>query len=108
MAAADVELSVRQVQRNVADLISCAAAGGYPEPALVLRTRRDQVMASERSFRAVQEIVRDPGSGIDESLLERIWRDVQTARMHVSSNVEQVLALVGRFSMGLPVDDLIW
>ncbi|WP_059021885.1 acyl-CoA dehydrogenase family protein [Mycobacterium sp. M26] len=108
MAAADVELSVRQVQRNVADLISCVAAGGFPESALVLRTRRDQVMASERSFRAVQEIVRDHGSGIDEALLERIWRDVQTARMHVSSNVEQVLALVGRFSMGLPVDDLIW
>jgi 3-hydroxy-9,10-secoandrosta-1,3,5(10)-triene-9,17-dione monooxygenase len=44
----------------------------------------------------------------DSHLLERVWRDVQTARMHVASNVEQVLAVVGRFALGLDVDDLIW
>lgn len=108
MAATDIELSVKQIERNLGELMSCVAAGSHPDPALVLRTRRDQVMASERSLRAVAEVVRNPAPDVDADLLERLWRDVQTARIHVSSNVEQVLALVGRFAMGLAVDDLIY
>jgi len=108
MAATDIELSVKQIERNLGELMSCVAAGSHPDPELVLRTRRDQVMASERSLRAVSEVVRNPAPDADADLLERLWRDVQTARIHVSSNVEQVLALVGRFAMGLAVDDLIY
>lgn len=108
MAASDIELSVLQIRRNIGDLMECVHAGEPPESALVLRTRRDQVMACERAVQAVRTVVYDPGRGIAESMLERVWRDVQTARMHVSSNVEQVLSVVGRFAMGLSVDDLIW
>lgn len=106
MAHTDVELSVLQIRRNVGDLMDCVRAGGYPDADLMLRTRRDQVMASERAMRAVRSVARhrDTASG----LTERIWRDVQTARMHVASNVEQVLSVVGRFALGLDVDDLIW
>ena len=57
---------------------------------------------------ASSTIVRDPRPDVDERLLERVWRDVQTARMHVASNVEQVLSVAGRFALGLDVDDLIW
>lgn len=108
MADADVELSVLQISRNVADLVACVRAGVQPDDELVLRTRRDQVMASERAFGAIRAIVHDPGRDADENLWERVWRDAQTARMHVASNVELVLSVVGRFAMGLNVDDLIW
>ncbi|CAN3130021.1 Pigment production hydroxylase [Mycobacterium sp. smrl_JER01] len=108
MAQSAVELSVTQVSRNVADLMECARRGGFPDAELALRNRRDQVMASERALAAIRTVVQDPPAGSDELLLERIWRDVQTARMHVSSNVEQVLALVGRFELGQNVDDRIW
>ncbi len=53
-------------------------------------------------------MVQSQGHDADDVLMERVWRDVQTARMHVSSNVEQVLSVVGRFAVGLDVDDLIW
>ncbi|WP_319455713.1 MULTISPECIES: acyl-CoA dehydrogenase [unclassified Mycobacterium] len=106
MASTDVELSVLQIRRNMAELVECVRAGGHPDAESVLRARRDQVMASERAVRAARAIVQSPGP--DDGLIERVWRDVQTARMHVSSNVEQVLAVVGRFAMGLNVDDLIW
>jgi 3-hydroxy-9,10-secoandrosta-1,3,5(10)-triene-9,17-dione monooxygenase len=108
LARADVELSVRQIHRNVAEQMECVRAGRYPDTELMLRTRRDQVMASDRAARAVGAIVADPGQDIDETLVERVARDVQTARMHVASNVEQVLSVAGRFSLGLDVDDLIW
>lgn len=108
MARTDVELSVLQIRRNVGDLMDCIRAGGYPDAGLMLRSRRDQVMAGERAARAISLIMQSPDLGVDEDLLDRVWRDVQTARKHVSSNVEQVLSVVGRFSFGLNVDDLIW
>jgi len=108
MASADVELSVLQIGRNVSDLMNCVRAGAQPDDELVLRTRRDQVMASERAFGAIRTIVHDPGPDADDIVTDRVWRDAQTARMHVASNVEQVLSVAGRFAMGLNVDDLIW
>ncbi|WP_102142577.1 acyl-CoA dehydrogenase family protein [Mycobacterium hubeiense] len=107
MAETDIELSLRQIRRNVANLMQCARAGGYPDTELVLRSRRDQVMASERAMRAVRTVMQESGAD-DDGLLERVWRDVQTARVHVASNVTQVLSVVGRFAFGLKVDDLIW
>lgn len=108
MARTDVELSLLQIRRNLADLTDCVRSGGYPDAELMLRARRDQVMASERAVGAARTVVHNPGNDSDHALLERIWRDVQTARRHVSSNVDQVLSVVGRFAMGLNVDDLIW
>jgi 3-hydroxy-9,10-secoandrosta-1,3,5(10)-triene-9,17-dione monooxygenase len=92
----------------MADLMKCVRAGAHPDAELVLRTRRDQVMASERAVEAIRAIVQNPGPDADDTLLERVWRDAQTAFRHVSSNVEQVLSVVGRFAVGLNVDDLIW
>jgi 3-hydroxy-9,10-secoandrosta-1,3,5(10)-triene-9,17-dione monooxygenase len=108
MARADVDLSVRQIHRNVSEQMESVEAGGYPDAELMLRTRRDQVMASDRAVRAVGAIVADPGQHADDTLVERVWRDVQTGRKHVASNVEQVLSVAGRFTLGLDVDDLIW
>lgn len=107
-AHADIELSMLQIRRNVAEQLDCVRGERYPDADLMLRTRRDQVMASDRALRSVGSVVADPGPDADEALLERIWRDVQTARMHVASNVEQVLTVVGRHSVGIAVDDLMW
>jgi 3-hydroxy-9,10-secoandrosta-1,3,5(10)-triene-9,17-dione monooxygenase len=107
-ARADIELSMMQIRRNVAEQFDCVRGEGYPDADLMLRTRRDQVMGSDRALRAVRAVIDDPSPDADEALLERIWRDVQTARMHVASNVEQVLTVVGRHSVGIAVDDLIW
>lgn len=108
LAGTEIELSVRQNLRNVADQMECIRAGGYPDPDSMLRLRRDQVMAAERAWRAIATVVHNPGSDVDEVVLERVWRDVQTARMHVASSVDQVLSVVGRFALGLDVDHLIW
>ncbi len=108
MARTDIELSIRQIHRNVGEQMDCVRAGGYPDAELMLRTRRDQVMATNRAARAVGAVVADPRGPVDEALVDRVWRDVHTARMHVASNVEQVLSVAGRFAVGLDVDDLIW
>lgn len=107
-ARADVELSLLQIHRNVTEQVECVVRGGYPDADLMLRTRRDQVMAADRAWHALGAVVDDPGPGVDQAVLERMWRDAQTARMHVASNVDQVLSVVGRHALGLDVDDLIW
>lgn len=108
LARTEIESSVRQILRNVADQLDRLRAGDYPDPDSMLTLRRDQVMAADRAWRAIAAVVHDPGPDVDEVVLERVWRDVQTARMHVASSVDQVLAVVGRFTLGLDVDHLIW
>lgn len=104
MARADLELSDLQIRRNLADLMASARAGTEPDNDLILRSRRDQVAAAERAVRAVHTAQRYR----DDTLTDRLWRDVQTARIHVANNTEQVLTVVGRFAFGLPVDDIMW
>lgn len=104
MARADLELSVLQINRNLAELMRCARADVEPENDLILRSRRDQVAAAERAVRAVHTAQRH----CDDDVIDRLWRDIQTARIHVANNAEQVLTVVGRFNFGLPVDDIMW
>jgi 3-hydroxy-9,10-secoandrosta-1,3,5(10)-triene-9,17-dione monooxygenase len=109
MARSDIELSVRQIERNLGELMDCVRAGLAPDNDLVLRSRRDQVLASERAVAAVRTFTaHSDGRDAEDPLVERVWRDIQTAQTHVASNVEQVLALVGRHAFGMEVDDILW
>ncbi len=109
MARSDLELSVRQIERNLGDLMGSVRADLTPDNELVLRSRRDQVLASERAVAAIRTFMaHSDGRDATDTGVERVWRDVQTAQTHVASNVEQVLALVGRHSFGMEVDDILW
>lgn len=102
VATADLDLSVLQMRRNLSDLMDCARADTDPGPELMLRARRDQVLAFERAERVVGALAHRRGPD-----LHRVWRDVQTARMHVANDVDRVLTAVGQFAFGVPVDDFI-
>lgn len=106
MAAAGLEVSALQISRNLADLSACARTGAVPDAELMLRARRDQVLAFERAMQAVGLCVEQAGADA-QPRLERVWRDMQTARLHAANDVERVLTAVGQFAFGLPVDDLI-
>lgn len=103
MAGADLELSVMQIRRNLAELMDCARGDARPQAELLLRTRRDQVLGFERAMHAVDVGMRRCGN--DRAL--RVWRDVHTARMHAANDVDRVLSVAGQFAFGLPVDELI-
>ena len=106
VASTGGQLSIRQIQRNLREFMSCAAHDAFPDADLLLRGRRDQVVAFERAAQVVRWFVERSGPDLDGSL-ERVWRDVQTARMHVSNDVERVLSVVGQFAFGLKVDEFI-
>lgn len=105
MAQADLKLSARQMRRNLAELMDCARTDSEPGTELMLRTRRDQVMAFARSMDAVRlnvERHRDT-----DGRIERVWRDLQTAQLHVANDVDRVLSSVGQFELGLQVDEFM-
>ncbi|MGB3332648.1 MAG: acyl-CoA dehydrogenase family protein [Mycobacterium sp.] len=106
MAAAGLEVSRLQIRRNLAELGERARSGSVPDAELMLRARRDQVLAFERAMQAVERCVAQAGATAD-ARLDRVWRDMQTARLHAANDVERVLTAVGQFAFGLPVDDLI-
>ncbi|OBJ69878.1 acyl-CoA dehydrogenase family protein [Mycobacterium sp. 1274756.6] len=104
MAEAGLRLAVRQMSRNIAALADRAEPA--PAPELMLRTRRDQVLAFERAMTATAA-VRDELTGPDDERAHRVWRDILTARLHVANDVDRVLSTVGEAMVGLPVDDYI-
>lgn len=105
LASADLELSVLQMQRNLTELLDCARADDTPSAELMLRTRRDQVIAFARARQAIQFCVRQAGG--DGDRCERVWRDTQTAHMHVSNDVDRVLSVVGQAEFGVQVDEFM-
>lgn len=104
MAGTDLDLSVLQMRRNLADLYECARANTGPDAELMLRARRDQTLAFDRARQAVQLLVGRPDA---DGRLERVWRDIQTAHLHVANDVDRVLSTVGQFALGVPVDAFI-
>lgn len=105
-ASAGVELSIRQMRRNMREFMDCAAHDTFPDADLLLRGRRDQVVAFERAAQVVRWFVEQSSLDGDDRV-ERVWRDVQTARMHVSNDAERVLSVAGQFAFGMKVDEFI-
>ncbi|MCZ2528263.1 3-hydroxy-9,10-secoandrosta-1,3,5(10)-triene-9,17-dione monooxygenase oxygenase subunit [Streptomyces sp. NPDC059506] len=106
-AACEIDAAVLQTERNLAELAECAAARGPIPVELRLRTRRDQVRATERAVEAVDLLFRTAGG---MSLrrghpLERAWRDVHAGSVHVANDVERTLAMYGRNAFGATVED---
>lgn len=108
VASAGIELSIRQMRRNVGEFMDCVSRDTFPDAELLLRGRRDQVVAFERAARVVRWFVGQAGGDLDgDGVIERVWRDVQTAHMHVSNDAERVLSVVGQSAFGLKVDEFI-
>lgn len=74
---------------------------------LRLRSRRDQVLATERALDAIDRLFKTAGGrSLDRgNPIERAWRDAHAGGVHVANEVERTLALYGRGAIGLPVAD---
>jgi 3-hydroxy-9,10-secoandrosta-1,3,5(10)-triene-9,17-dione monooxygenase len=74
---------------------------------LRLRTRRDQVRATERALTAVDLLFKTAGGNSLRrgNPIERAWRDVHAGSVHVANDAERTLALYGKGAFGLTVED---
>ncbi|MDF1604107.1 3-hydroxy-9,10-secoandrosta-1,3,5(10)-triene-9,17-dione monooxygenase oxygenase subunit [Nocardioides sp. YIM 152315] len=107
-AASEVDAAVLQMERNLRELVTCATDGEIPFE-LRLRTRRDQVRATERTLEAVDLLFKTAGghSLRRGNTIERAWRDAHAGSVHVANDVERALASYGRGLFGLDVEETL-
>jgi len=109
-AIADVHAAWLQLSRNLDALMQHARSRSAPETELVIRSRRDQALAAERSVRAISTFLDAAGA---EALgrrhpLQRAWRDAQVGITNAANAVEETLAIYGRWAYGLDIGDRWW
>lgn len=106
-AASDVDAARLQMERNLADLLACAAADEEIPIALRVRARRDQVLGTERALHAVDLLFKTAGGNSLRrgNPIERAWRDAHAGSVHVANDIDRALASYGRHAFGLPVVD---
>lgn len=105
--ASEIDAATLQTDRNIDALYRAAASGGSIPMELRLRTRRDQVRATERSLQAVDLLFKTAGGNSLRrgNPIERAWRDVHAGSVHVANDAERTLALYGKGAFGLQVED---
>lgn len=105
--ASEIDAGMLQMERNMAELYRSAVAGAEISMELRLRTRRDQVRATERALTAADLLFKTAGgtSLRRGNPIERAWRDVHAGSVHVANDVERTLALYGKGVFGLAVED---
>jgi len=100
--AADLD-AAELLLRRAADT---AGAIPPPSPALRARSMRDYTRAAELSVSAIDALIAMSGTSgfIESSPIQRAWRDIHFASMHISVNAENTLSHFGRMELGLPRD----
>ncbi|MEU8527629.1 3-hydroxy-9,10-secoandrosta-1,3,5(10)-triene-9,17-dione monooxygenase oxygenase subunit [Streptomyces sp. NPDC048629] len=107
-AASDIDAAWLQLTRNIGELYELAGRGEPLPMALRARTRRDQVLATERAVAAVDLLMENAGGSAmrtGPNPVQRAWRDVHTGRGHAANDPERALALYGQAVLGLDIQD---
>jgi len=106
-ASSEIDAATLQLERNIRELWELAQAGREIPMALRLRTRRDQVRATERSVEAIDRLFKTAGGSslFLGNVIERAWRDAHAGSVHVANEPERAFSLYGKDAFGLPVED---
>jgi 3-hydroxy-9,10-secoandrosta-1,3,5(10)-triene-9,17-dione monooxygenase len=108
-ASSEVDAAALLMDRNIGALYDIAARGEEIPLELRLRTRRDQVLGTERALGAIDLLFKTAGGNSLHrgNQIERAWRDAHAGSVHVANDVERALAGYGRHAFGLPVEDAL-
>jgi 3-hydroxy-9,10-secoandrosta-1,3,5(10)-triene-9,17-dione monooxygenase len=91
---------------NFRELQSYVERGEKIPLRLRLKLRRDQVIASERSIRAIDTMFESSGGRAlaEGSYLQRAWRDAHAGRVHAANDPERALQMFGSLEFGHKID----
>ncbi|MEU1229876.1 MULTISPECIES: 3-hydroxy-9,10-secoandrosta-1,3,5(10)-triene-9,17-dione monooxygenase oxygenase subunit [unclassified Streptomyces] len=107
-AASDIDASWLQLTRNIGEMYALAERGEEIPMELRTRTRRDQVLATERSVAAVDLLMENSGGSAMRTgpgLVQRAWRDAHTGRGHAANDPERALVMYGQSALGIDIQD---
>lgn len=106
-ASSLIDAAVLQMDRNIGEMYAAASAGKEIPMELRLRTRRDQVLGTERALEAIDILFKTAGGSSLHwtAPISRAWRDAHAGSVHVANDVERTLALYGKGAFGITVED---
>ncbi|MFB6959057.1 3-hydroxy-9,10-secoandrosta-1,3,5(10)-triene-9,17-dione monooxygenase oxygenase subunit [Streptomyces sp. NPDC001276] len=110
-AASDIDASWLQLTRNIGEMYALAQRGEELSTELRTRTRRDQVIATERAVAALDLLMENAGGNAmrtGPNPVQRAWRDAHTGRGHAANDPERALLLFGQAALGLVVEDTMF
>ena len=103
-AAACIDSARLLVDRDCKDIMATVNSGRELTTEQRARNKGDLGFAAQLSTRAVDRLFEASGGGelFNAGRLQRYWRDVHAASMHISMSWDAVGALYGRITLGLP------
>ncbi|MEU9852065.1 3-hydroxy-9,10-secoandrosta-1,3,5(10)-triene-9,17-dione monooxygenase oxygenase subunit [Streptomyces sp. NPDC047974] len=107
-AASDIDAAWLQLRRNIGAMYALAERGEEIPMELRTRTRRDQVLATERSVAAVDLLMENAGGNAMRTgahAVQRAWRDAHTGRGHAANDPERALVMYGQCALGIDIQD---
>ncbi|WP_314615058.1 3-hydroxy-9,10-secoandrosta-1,3,5(10)-triene-9,17-dione monooxygenase oxygenase subunit [Streptomyces stackebrandtii] len=107
-AAGDIDASWLQITRNIGEMYALAQRGEQLPMELRTRTRRDQVLATERCVAAVDLLMENAGGNAMRTgpgPVQRAWRDAHTGRGHAANDPERALVMYGQCALGIDIHD---
>jgi 3-hydroxy-9,10-secoandrosta-1,3,5(10)-triene-9,17-dione monooxygenase len=110
-AASDIDASWLQLTRNIGEMYALARRGEELPTELRTRTRRDQVIATERAVAALDLLMENAGGNAmrtGPNPVQRAWRDAHTGRGHAANDPERALLLFGQTALGLVFQDTMF
>ena len=105
-AAGELDGARLQLKRDMDDMLALARDEKDIPVEIRARARLDQVRATQLAISAVDRVFQNSGGRVLHELnpIQRAWRDIHFAAMHVSLNPEQNFAHFGRTELGVPGD----
>ncbi|MFB6831416.1 3-hydroxy-9,10-secoandrosta-1,3,5(10)-triene-9,17-dione monooxygenase oxygenase subunit [Streptomyces hydrogenans] len=107
-AASDIDAAWLQLTRNIGAMYELAGRGEEIPMELRTRTRRDQVLATERAVGAVDLLMENAGGNAMRTgphAVQRAWRDAHTGRGHAANDPERALVMYGQCALGIDIQD---
>ena len=103
-AAASIDAARLLVDRDCKTLMRTVSAGDELTVEARARNKRNLAFAARLSTRAADLMFEAGGGGglFTSARIQRYWRDIHAASMHISMNFDAVSALYGRIALGLP------
>ncbi|MFI8951040.1 3-hydroxy-9,10-secoandrosta-1,3,5(10)-triene-9,17-dione monooxygenase oxygenase subunit [Streptomyces sp. NPDC053750] len=107
-AAGDIDAAWLQLTRNIGEMYALAQRGEELPMELRTRTRRDQVLATERAVAAIDLLMENAGGSAmrtGPNPVQRAWRDAHTGRGHAANDPERALVMYGQCALGIDIHD---
>ncbi len=105
-AGSEIDAAWALLMANIREEQACVERGQKIPLQLRLKTRRDQVLGTQRAIDAIDSLFEASGGRAlaEGTYLQRAWRDAHAGRVHAANDPERALKMFGDLEFGHKVE----